>query len=49
VITVDALNRFNTLQYSNPGLNLTSPTTFGVVTAQGNLPRALQIGLRLEF
>ncbi len=49
VITADVLNLFNTIQYSNPGLNLTSPTTFGVVTSQGNLPRAVQIGLRLEF
>lgn len=49
VVTADVLNLFNTIQYSNPGLNLTSPTTFGVVTAQGNQPRAVQIGLRVEF
>jgi hypothetical protein len=49
IVTADVLNLFNTIQYSNPGLNLTSPTTFGVVTSQGNLPRAVQIGLRLEF
>ena len=49
VVTADVLNLFNTIQYSNPGLNLTSPTTFGVVTSQGNQPRAVQIGLRLEF
>jgi hypothetical protein len=49
VFTADVLNLFNTIQYSNPSLNLTSPTTFGVITSQGNQPRAVQIGLRLEF
>ena len=29
--------------------DLTSPGTFGVITAQGNRPRAVQIGLRVEF
>jgi hypothetical protein len=49
VVTADVLNMFNTIQYNNPSLNLTSPTTFGVITSQGNQPRAVQIGLRLEF
>lgn len=49
VFTADVLNLFNTVQYSNPAPNLTAPATFGVITAQGNQPRAVQIGLRLEF
>jgi hypothetical protein len=49
LVTADIINLFNTIQFSNPGLNLTSPATFGVVTSQGNQPRAVQIGLRLEF
>ena len=42
------LNAFNHVQFNNPE---TSPTSanFGRVTTQGNLPRNVQIGLKLVF
>jgi hypothetical protein len=42
-------NVFNHLDFANPGFKLTSPTTFGTVTSQGNLPREIQTGLRANF
>jgi hypothetical protein len=49
VFTAEILNLFNTVQFNNGSLNLTSPATFGVITSQGNTPRQVQLGLRLEF
>jgi len=49
VFTFDFLNIFNLVQFNNPNLNLTAPTNFGVFTSQGNTPRAIQFGLRVEF
>ena len=48
-VTAEIVNVFNSRQYGNPTLNLTSPATFGVITSQANLPRQVQIGLRVEF
>jgi hypothetical protein len=43
-------NILNHFQPSNPSsLSLTSPTTFGRITTQGNTPRNLEFGLRIHF
>ena len=42
----EALNAFNTVQFSGPNTSVTS-TSFGVITSQANGPRQLQFGLKL--
>jgi hypothetical protein len=44
-------NVLNHFQPANPTLNLDSPTTFGVVTAQSTTigPRQMELGLRIHF
>jgi hypothetical protein len=42
-------NILNHFQPSNPTLNIDSPSSFGVVTAQANTPRQMQFGLRIRF
>jgi hypothetical protein len=49
VFTADFINLFNTVQFANPSPTLTAPANFGVITAQGNDPRAVQLSLRMEF
>ncbi|MBA2303660.1 MAG: carboxypeptidase regulatory-like domain-containing protein [Acidobacteria bacterium] len=49
VFTAEIVNVFNSLQYSNPALNLASPASFGVITSQANAPRQVQLGFRVEF
>jgi hypothetical protein len=44
----EALNLFNHVTYSSPNTTPTS-TSFGMVTAQRNLPRRMQISLRVTF
>jgi hypothetical protein len=41
-------NLFNRVQFADPGTSLGSPQ-FGVVTSVMNLPRLVQLGLRLSF
>ncbi|MBV8907224.1 MAG: TonB-dependent receptor, partial [Acidobacteriia bacterium] len=41
-------NLFNRVQFADPGTILGTPQ-FGVVTSAGNLPRLVQLGLRLSF
>jgi hypothetical protein len=43
---VEALNAFNTVQFSGPNTSVTS-TSFGVITGQANGPRQLQLGLKV--
>ena len=43
---VEALNAFNTVQFSGPNTSVTS-TSFGVITGQANGPRQLQFGLKV--
>jgi hypothetical protein len=43
---VNVLNHF---QPANPGLNIDSPASFGVVTGQSNNPRQMEFGLRIFF
>ncbi len=42
-------NLFNHVNFLDPAVNLQSPQTFGVITTQGNDPRAIQLGLRFDF
>jgi hypothetical protein len=48
-LRADASNAFNTPRFGNPTLGATS-SLFGVTTmTQANMPRSVQIGLRLNF
>ncbi len=49
VFTAEAINVMNRVQFGNPTLNLTAPTTFGVIDSQGGTPRTIQLGFRIEF
>ena len=42
-------NIFNHNDFADTALNLSDPTSWGVVTAQGNKPRQIQLGLRASF
>ncbi len=42
-------NFFNHVQLDDPVLNLQRPQTFGVISTQLNLPRIVQLGLRVDF
>jgi hypothetical protein len=44
-------NVFNHFQPANPSLNINSPSTWGVVTAQSTTitPRQIEFGLRIHF
>jgi Carboxypeptidase regulatory-like domain len=42
-------NLFNHVNFLDPAVSLQSPQTFGVVTTQGNDPRQISLGLRLDF
>jgi hypothetical protein len=43
---VEALNAFNTVQFSGPNTSVTS-SSFGVISGQANAPRQIQFGLKL--
>lgn len=45
----EALNLTNTVLFASPALNVSSPSTFGVITSQTNFPRLLQLGGRITF
>ncbi len=42
-------NAFNVVQFADPSVSLQSPQTFGVLTAQLNAPRIMQLGLHVDF
>lgn len=42
-------NILNHNVFSNPTFSLATPATFGIITGQGNLPRAIQMGARVNF
>jgi hypothetical protein len=48
-VSADFLNMFNLVNFSNPSLNLNSPTNFGVFTSQANNPRRILLGLKYAF
>jgi hypothetical protein len=39
----------NHLDFTNPSLNISSASSFGVTKTQGNSPRQIQMGLRANF
>jgi hypothetical protein len=49
VFTCDLVNALNHVEFVDPALSLQAPTNFGVITTQFGTPRAIQLGLRLEF
>jgi hypothetical protein len=49
VLSVEAVNVLNRVQFGNPTLNLTNPQSFGVIDSQAGNPRQIQLGFRLEF
>ena len=48
-LRAEFFNTFNHVVFLDPAVNLQSPQTFGVITTQGNDPRQIQLGLRLDF
>ena len=42
-------NLFNHPVFYDPTNDITSPDTWGVISSQGNNPRAMQFGIRLSF
>jgi hypothetical protein len=42
-------NLFNHVMFTDPGASLQAPTTFGVISGQLNSPRAIGLGLHLDF
>jgi hypothetical protein len=49
VFTADFINVFNHVEFVDPTLSLQTPASFGVLTTQYGTPRAIQLGLRVEF
>ena len=49
MFTADFLNAFNHVNFRTPSLSLNSPASFGVFSAQSNIPRRIQLGARFEF
>lgn len=47
--TSEFFNLFNHVNFLDPAVNLQNPQTFGVITTQGNDPRVIQLGLRMDF
>jgi hypothetical protein len=43
------LNALNQVVFGTPGSDVATPSTFGIVTTQGNTPRSIQMVLRLTF
>jgi len=43
------INAFNQVVFGTPGRDVTTPSTFGVITTQGNTPRTVQLVLRITF
>jgi len=48
-LSAEFFNFFNHVNFLDPAVNLQTPQTFGVITTQGNDPRQIQLGLRIEF
>jgi hypothetical protein len=46
-LRLEIFNLFNRTVFGNPGSNLNSPGSFGIVNSQANLPRQMQFGLKI--
>jgi hypothetical protein len=42
-------NVLNHMQFANPILDISDPTSWGVLNTQGNTPRQMEFGIRLSF
>lgn len=49
VLTADLINALNRVEFVDPALSLQTPSNFGVLNTQFGTPRAIQLGLRVEF
>ena len=45
----NAYNLFNKVEFADPSLSLQDPAAFGVISSQTNLPRQIEISLRVDF
>jgi len=43
------LNVFNHMQFSDPYMDISDPTDWGVLNAQGNTPRQMEFGIRVKW
>jgi hypothetical protein len=48
-LSAQMFNLFNHVQFTDPSVSLQSPTSFGVVSTQINQPRAIELGLHLDW
>jgi len=48
-LRADFFNALNHPNFNGPNLSPTSGKAFGTITSQANLPRTIQLGLRLAF
>jgi hypothetical protein len=44
-----ATNVFNHHDFNDPSLDLSNPSTWGVLNSQGNTPRQMEFGARVDF
>ncbi len=49
VFTFDMINALNRVEFGDPATNYQAPASFGVLNSQFAGPRAIQMGLRIEF
>lgn len=47
--TAQVFNVFNHVWFADPSLSLQSPQTFGVLSSQLNIPRAIELGIHVDF
>jgi hypothetical protein len=45
----ETYNIFNTVVYAAPAANISTPSTFGVVSTMANSPRSMQFALKIGF
>jgi hypothetical protein len=48
-IIAQFFNIFNHTLFTDPGLSLQAPTTFGVISTQSNSPRRIELGIHIDF
>ena len=48
-LRTEFLNLLNQVVFGTPGTDVATPSTFGLITTQGNTPRNLQAVLRITF
>lgn len=48
-VSAQMFNLFNHAQFADPSVSLQSPSSFGVISSQINQPRAIELGLHLDW